>query len=161
MSASKTIVLYLCQVPSLATLTSNGDADADEPAIYFETIKECLDNNQCDKFACFAEVKQEQALFMKKTYKHLVLKNEGAYNKNHVLFDAMIMYKTYVELVDETAFGSNVLNYCVQFITAIFEIFTLSSKIVVAVPNDWKNDNLSVLLKHLYDLNLIQIEIVQ
>lgn len=89
-----------------------------------------------------------------------MLKNEGVFNKHHVLFDAMIMYKTYVNLVDESAFGSNVINYCEQFITAIFEIFTLSSKIVVVVPVNWENDNLSVLLKHLHNLNLIGIEIV-
>lgn len=160
MATSKTIVLYLCQAPATASLYVSADTDADEPIIYFENITECLTDDECDKFTYFAELKQEQALFMKKVYKHLVLKNEGAFNKHHVLFDAMIMYKTYVHLVDESAFGSNVINYCEQFITAIFEIFTLSSKIVVAVPVNWENDNLSVLLKHLHNLNLIGIEIV-
>ncbi|AGA16244.1 p18 protein [Thysanoplusia orichalcea nucleopolyhedrovirus] len=161
MATGKTVVLYLCQAPATTTLYVSGDTEADEPIIYFENIRECLTDDQCDKFTYFSEIKQEQALFMKKLYKHLVLKNEGAFNKHHVLFDAMIMYKTYVQLVDESAFGSNVLNYCEQFITAIFEIFTLGSKIVVAVPPNWENDNLSVLLKHLHNLNLIGIEIVQ
>nr|AFS51943.1 DekiORF65 [Dendrolimus kikuchii nucleopolyhedrovirus] len=158
----KTVVLYLCRAPATVSLSGARDNDdLDEPTIYFENIKECLTDDRCDKLSYFAELKQEQALFMKKVYKHLVCKNAGAFNRHHVLFDAMIMYKTYVQLVDESAFGSNVLHYCEQFITAIFEIFTLSSKIVVVVPDNWENDNLSVLLKHLLSLNLIRVEIVQ
>jgi len=134
--------------------------DSDEPIIYFENIKECLTDDSCDKYAYFAENKQEQAAFMEKLYNHLVLKNEGVYNRNHVLFDTMIMYKTYVKLFDDSAFGSNVLKYCRDYIISIFKIFTLSSKIGVVVPVNWENDNLSVLLKELYSLNLIDIEIV-
>ncbi|AKN81043.1 P18 [Lonomia obliqua multiple nucleopolyhedrovirus] len=161
---NKAVVLYLCQAPP-ATIIATGNGGGvndndDEPTIYFENIKECLTDDHCDKYSYFAELKHEQALFMKKTYKHLICKNEGHYIKNHVLFDAMIMYKTYVQLVDESAFGSNVLNYCEQFITALFEIFTLNSKIVVCVPGNWESDNLSVLLKHLHSLNLIAIEIL-
>ncbi|AVA31150.1 p18 [Oxyplax ochracea nucleopolyhedrovirus] len=152
----KSITLYLGEIPPTVSLYNDND---DEPVIYFENIKECLTDDRCDKFTYFAEIKQEQALFLKKLYKHLILKNEGAFNRHHVLFDAMIMYKTYVQLVDESAFGTNVLNYCEQFITGVFEIFTLSSTIVVHVPNNWENDNLSVLLKHLHGLNLIVIEI--
>ncbi|UZE89738.1 P18 [Parapoynx stagnalis nucleopolyhedrovirus] len=157
MSSDKIITLFLCR--SSEGVHVNKDDD-DEPIIYFENIKEILTDDQCDKYTYFAELKQEQALFMKKTYKHLVLKNQGVFNKHHVLLDAMIMYKTYVQLVDESAFGTNVINYCEQFITAVFEIFNLSSKIVVAVPNNWETDNLSVLLKHLHSLHLIAIEIV-
>lgn len=134
--------------------------DDDDPIIYFENIKELLTDSQCDKYSFFAELKQEQALFIKKVYKHLLFKNEGVFNKHHVLFDALIMYKTYVQLVDESAFGVNVINYCEQFITGIFEIFNLGSKIIVIVPNNWETDNLSVLLNHLHSLNLIRIEIV-
>lgn len=97
---------------------------------------------------------------MKKVYKYLVFKNEGVFNKYYVLFDVMIMYKIYVYLVDEFVFGSNVINYCEQFIMVIFEIFMFSSKIVVVVFVNWENDNLSVFLKYLYNLNFIGIEIV-
>ncbi|AUR45088.1 P18 protein [Spilosoma obliqua nucleopolyhedrosis virus] len=158
--ATKLVRLYLCPVPSSVALNVS-DADADEPMIYFENIKECLTDASCDKLTYFAELKQEQALFMKKLYKHMVLKNDGAYNKHHVLFDLMVMYKTYVQLADESAFGSNVLHYCEQFITGAFEVFGLGSRIVVLVPPGWENDNLSVLLKHLHGLNLIAIDFVQ
>ncbi|AAQ91732.1 unknown [Choristoneura fumiferana DEF multiple nucleopolyhedrovirus] len=156
----KTVRLFLCPVPSSAALTV-GDAAFDEPIIHFENIKECLTDASCDKMTYFAELKQEQALFMKKLYRHMVLKSDGNYNKHHVLFDLMIMYKTYVQLADESAFGSNVLNYCEQFITGAFELFGLGSRIEVLVPPGWENDNLSVLLKHLHGLNLIAIDIVQ
>jgi Protein of unknown function (DUF682) len=156
-SSNKVITLFLCRSPEGVYVNKDDD---DEPIIYFENIKEILTDDQCDKYTYFAELKQEQALFMKKTYKHLVLKNQGVFNKHHVLLDAMIMYKTYVQLADESAFGANVINYCEQFITTVFEIFNLSSKIVVAVPNNWETDNLSILLKHLHSLNLIAIEIV-
>ncbi|AGR57098.1 P18 [Choristoneura rosaceana nucleopolyhedrovirus] len=158
--ADKVVRLYLCQVPPSVALSVD-DADADEPMIYFENITECLTDASCDKLTYFAELKQEQALFMKKLYKHMVLKSDGAYNKHHVLFDLMVMYKTYVQLADESAFGSNVLHYCEQFITGAFEVFGLGSRVVVLVPPGWENDNLSVLLKHLHSLNLIAIDIVQ
>lgn len=152
--------LYLCPVPPSVAL-SVGDADADEPMIYFESITECLTDASHDKLTYFAELKQEQALFMKKLYRHMVLKGDGAYNRHHVLFDLMVMYKTYVQLADESAFGSNVLQYCEQFITGAFEIFGLASRVTVLVPPAWENDNLSVLLKHLHGQNLVAIEIVQ
>ncbi|AAK85645.1 hypothetical protein [Epiphyas postvittana nucleopolyhedrovirus] len=158
--AHKTVRLFLCPVPSGIALSIN-DADADEPIIYFENIKECLGDASCDKLTYFAELKQEQALFIKKLYKHMVLKNDGVYNKHHVLFDLMVMYKTYVQLADESAFGSNVLKYCEDFITGAFELFSLGSRIAVSVPLGWENDNLSVLLKHLHGLNLLTIDIVQ
>ncbi|QDL57037.1 P18 [Dione juno nucleopolyhedrovirus] len=158
--AGKTVRLYLCPAPPSAVV-SVCDADADEPIIHFENIKELLTDASCDKLAYFAELKQEQALFMKKLYRHMVLKSDGAYTKHHVLFDLMVMYKTYVQLADESAFGSNVLHYCEQFITGAFEVFGLGSRIAVVVPLGWENDNLSVLLKHLHGLNLITIDIVQ
>lgn len=156
----KVVQLYLCHVPTSVTL-SVSDADADEPMIYFENIMECFTDASCDKLTYFAELKQEQALFMKKLFNHLSCKSNGIYNKHHVLFDLMVMYKTYVELTDESAFGSNVLNSCVEFIVGAFQVFNLFSRVVVLVPPGWENDNLSVLLKHLHNLNLIAINTVQ
>jgi hypothetical protein len=163
----KKIYLYLCKPPpnvlintAVVTAATVNDVDND-PVIYFENIKECLTDDRCDKYAYFAELKQQQALFMQKICNHLICKNNGNFVKDHVLFDALIMYTTYATLIDESAFGINVLNSCEQFIAHLFRIFVLSGVVIVTiVPTNWENDNLSVLLKHLYSLGLIKIEIV-
>ncbi|QED40603.1 P18 [Chrysodeixis includens nucleopolyhedrovirus] len=151
----KAIYLYLCDMPEGV---HNDKAD-DENVIYFEGIIECFNDEDNDKFCFFSELKKEEALFMKKTFQDLIEHSNGTYCKNHVLIDALIMYKTYAELVDESAFGVNILNYCVDFLTNIFKLFRLQSRIVVIIPTnvDWQQDNLSVLLKHLEDLTIIEI----
>ena len=95
---------------------------------------------------------------MKKTFYDIVEHNNGNYCKNHVLIDALLMYDTYVQLVDETTWGSNILESCIEFLTYIFRLFRLQSRIVVVVPKHLnEQDNLSALLKHLLDLSIIEI----
>ncbi|AJD80773.1 hypothetical protein [Pseudoplusia includens SNPV IE] len=153
--SEKTIYLYLSDMPNGM---QNDKAD-DGDIIYFEGIIECFDDETADKFGFFAELKKEEALFMKKTFYDLIEHNNGNYCKNHVLIDALIMYKTYAELVDESAFGVNILNYCVEYLTHVFKLFRLQSRIIVVLPAnvDWQQDNLSALLKHLLQSTLIEI----
>ncbi|AAG53824.1 unknown [Helicoverpa armigera nucleopolyhedrovirus] len=151
----RTIYLYLCDPPENV---QNNKQD-DDSVIYFEGIIECMLDETCDKFSFFSELKKEEALFMKKTYNDLIEHNNGTYFKYHVLLDALIMYKTFVELVDDSAFGKSILTYCEQFVAYIFKLFRLQSRIVVVLPPNvnWEEDNLSALLNHLLQLSVIQI----
>lgn len=135
------------------------DKPDDNDVVYFEGIIECVDDSSCDKLSLFSEVKKEEALFMRKTFNDLLEHNNGNYCKNHVLIDALIMYKTYVELVDDSAFGVNILNYCVEYLTHLFKLFRLQSRIIIVLPShvDWQQDNLSALLKHLLQNSIIEI----
>ncbi|AKN80585.1 P18 [Perigonia lusca single nucleopolyhedrovirus] len=155
------ICLYIGDMPPNVV----NDKPYDEDVIYFESVVECLDddNEDCDKFSFFATLKKEGSLFMKKTFHDLLENNNGNYCKNHVLIDALLMYKTYVELVDESAFGSDILKSCIDYITNLFKVFRLHSRIVIVLPStastyiDWQQDNLSALLKHLHQLSVIEI----
>ncbi|QEI03614.1 P18 [Rachiplusia nu nucleopolyhedrovirus] len=155
MATDKTIFLYLSDMPE----GLHNDKADDENVIYFEGIIECFNDEENDKFCFFSELKKEEALFMKKTFQDLIEHNNGRYCKNHVLIDALIMYKTYAELVDESAFGVNILHYCVDFLTHIFKLFRLQSRIVVVIPPNinWHQDNLSELLKHLERSTIIEV----
>lgn len=155
MDAERTICLYLSDMPAGV----NNDKPDDGDVLYFEGIIECVDDESSDKRSLFAELKKEEALFMKKTFIDLLEHNHGNYCKNHVLIDALIMYKTYVELVDDSAFGVNTLNYCVEYLTHLFKLFRLQSRIVIVLPShvDWQQDNLSALLKHLLNNSIIEI----
>ncbi|AHH82659.1 P18 [Buzura suppressaria nucleopolyhedrovirus] len=156
MTSEKTIHLYLRDLPPGV----QNDKPVDDKIIYFENIIECVEeDNVCDKYSVLAALKQEQALFMEKTVSDLVMHNNGNYCNNHVLIDALLMYKTYVELVDESAFGHDIQKSCVEFLEYLFKLFRLQSKIVVNLPNDvnFEQDNLSVLLKHLLQLSIIEI----
>ncbi|AIU41316.1 p18 [Sucra jujuba nucleopolyhedrovirus] len=157
MSVEKTICLYLCDLPA----NVQNDKPVDNNIIYFESVQECLEDSNCDKFSVFAALKKEEALFMKKTFYDLVEHNNGSYCNNHVLIDALLMYKTYVELVEESAFGHNIQSSLVEFIEFIFKLFRLQSKIIVILnPNNATNfeeDNLSALLKHLLQQSIIEI----
>jgi hypothetical protein len=149
-----TICLYLCDMPA----GLHNDKPNEDNIIYFQGIIECFDDAGYDKFSFFAELKKEEALFMKKTFYDIVEHNNGNYCKNHVLIDALLMYDTYVQLVDETTWGSNILESCIEFLTYIFRLFRLQSRIVVVVPKHLnEQDNLSALLKHLLDLSIIEI----
>ncbi|AAM09203.1 hypothetical protein [Mamestra configurata nucleopolyhedrovirus A] len=151
----RTICLYLSDMPEGV----QNDKPDDNDVIYFEGIIECIDDESCHKTSFFSELKKEEALFMKKTFSDLLEHNNGNYCKNHVLIDALIMYKTYVELVDESAFGVNTLNSCVEYLTYLFKLFRLQSRIVIVVPShvDWQQDSLSALLKHLLNNSIIEI----
>jgi hypothetical protein len=151
----RTICLYLSNMPEGV----HNDKPDDNYVIYFEGIIECIDDDSCHKLSLFSELEKQQALIIKKTYYDLLDHNNGNYCKNHVLIDALIMYKTYVELVDESAFGVNTLNSCVELLTYIFKLFRLQSRIVIVVPShvDWQQDNLSALLKHLLHNSIIEI----
>ncbi|ADB84421.1 hypothetical protein [Apocheima cinerarium nucleopolyhedrovirus] len=156
MAAEKTIYLYLSDLPA----DMQNDKRADDDVLYFESVIECFEDDSCDKYSVFATLKKEQALFMKKTFYDLLEHNNGTYCKNHVLIDALLMYKTYVELVDESAFGNDILESCVDFLTNIFKLFRLQSKIIVVASqniNNYNHDNLSELLKHLLQLSIIEI----
>ncbi|AGR56834.1 ac93 [Hemileuca sp. nucleopolyhedrovirus] len=154
-SEHNTIYLYLCNMPEGV----QNEKPCDENVMYFESVAESFEDDGCDKFSVFATLKKEEALFMKKTFYDILEHNNGTYCKNHVLIDALLMYKTYVELVDESAFGNNILESCVEFIVNIFRLFRLQSKIVVVLPHgiDFEQDNLSALLKHLSQLAIIEI----
>ncbi|AKR17310.1 P18 [Urbanus proteus nucleopolyhedrovirus] len=151
----KTVRLYLCDMPDGVT----NDKIEDDNVIYFEGIIECFDDETCNKFSFFSELKKEEALFMRKMFYDLLEYNNGNFCKNHVLIDALIMYKTYAELIDESAFGNNILESCVDFITNLFRIFRLNARILVVLSNriDYSQDNLSALLKHLSQHCLIEV----
>jgi Protein of unknown function (DUF682) len=151
----KVIYLYLSDMPPGV----NNDKPEEDNVIYFEGIIESVDDQSCDKLSLLAELKKEEALFMKKTFNDLLEHTHGCYCKNHVLIDALLMYKTYAELVDESAFGVNIVESCAQYITHIFKLFRLQSRIIVVLPThvDWQQDNLSVLLKYLLNLSIIEI----
>ncbi|QYC92748.1 P18 [Trabala vishnou gigantina nucleopolyhedrovirus] len=152
----RTIYLYLSDMPEGV----QNDKPVDDNVMYFESTIECFEDDTCDKFSVFSALKKEEALFMKKTFYDLLEHNDGAYCKNHVLIDALLMYKTYVELVEESAFGNDILESCVDFITNIFRLFRLQSRIVVVVPPssvNFEQDNLSALLKHLLNQSIIEI----
>ncbi|QAT90357.1 hypothetical protein KM622_gp071 [Spodoptera exempta nucleopolyhedrovirus] len=155
MTEERTINLYLTDMPEGIVNDKPDDGDV----VYFEGIIECVDDGSCDKLSLFSELKKEEALFMRKTFNDLLEHNNGNYCKNHVLIDALIMYKTYVELVDDSAFGVNILNYCVEYLTHLFKLFRLQSRIIIVLPShvDWQQDNLSALLKHLLQNSIIEI----
>ncbi|UOQ18868.1 P18 [Olene mendosa nucleopolyhedrovirus] len=151
----RTIYLYLGDLPN----GIQNDKPDDNNVMYFESIIECFDDESCDKFSFFAALKKEEALFMQKTFNDLLEHSNGVYCKNHVLIDALLMYKTYAELVDESAFGNDILKSCVDLLTNIFRLFRLQSKIVVVVPRDAgaNLDNLGALLKHLEQFSLVEV----
>ncbi|QHB21743.1 p18 [Artaxa digramma nucleopolyhedrovirus] len=155
MASERAIYLYLSDMPA----DVQNDKPYDDNVMYFENVIECFEDETCDKYSVFASIKKEKALFMKKTFYDLLEHSSGAYCKNHVLIDALLMYKTYVELVDESAFGNEILESCVDFVTNIFKLFRLQSKIIVLLPPhiDLDQDNLSALLKHLHQLAVIEI----
>ncbi|AUA60309.1 P18 [Operophtera brumata nucleopolyhedrovirus] len=141
----------------------NDKPDYGNDTIYFEAINESVFDASCDKYSLFAELKKEEALFMKKTYDDLVHYFNGNFYKNHVLLDALVMYKTNIEEhVDNTAFGKNILDYCENFIVSLFQLFRLQSKIIVLLPRNHNldEDNLSALLKRLSDQSIIQIKTI-
>lgn len=150
-----TIYLYLVDMPEGV----NNDKPDDNDVVYFGGIIECVDEEACDKFSLLSEIKKEEALFMRKTFNDLLEHNNGNYCKNHVLIDALLMYKTYVELVDDSAFGVNILNYCVEYLTNLFKLFRTQSRIIIVLPShiNWEEDNLSALLKHLLHNSIIEI----
>nr|ANS70982.1 protein p18 [Lymantria dispar multiple nucleopolyhedrovirus] len=154
-ASARTIYLYLGDLPAGV----QNDKPDDNQVMYFESIIECFDDESCDKFSFFAALKKEEALFMQKTFNDLLQHNNGVYCKNHVLIDALLMYKTYAELVDESAFGNDILKSCVDLLTYIFRLFRLQSRIVVVVPPPRQRDvdNLSALLKHLSQLSIVEL----
>ncbi|ACO53530.1 p18 [Euproctis pseudoconspersa nucleopolyhedrovirus] len=151
----RVICLYLCDMPPGV----QNDKPCDDDVMYFENVIECFEDETCDKHSVFASLEKEKALFMKKTFNDIVEHNSGAYCKNHVLIDALLMYKTYVELVDESAFGNEILESCANFVSYIFKLFRLQSKIIVVLPLhiNLDQDNLSALLKHLLQFSIIEI----
>ncbi|QNV47883.1 p18 [Alphabaculovirus altersperidaniae] len=155
MNNNNAIYLYLIDMPEGV----NNDKPNDDDVIYFGGIIECVDDESCDKFSLLSELKKEEALFMRKTFNDLLEHNNGNYCKNHVLIDALLMYKTYVELVDDSAFGVNILNYCVEHLTNLFKLFRTQSRIIIVLPShiNWEEDNLSALLKHLLHNSIIEI----
>nr|ACA02631.1 unknown [Spodoptera frugiperda multiple nucleopolyhedrovirus] len=137
----------------------NNDKPNDDDVVYFGGVIECLDDESCDKLSVLYEVKKEEALLMRKTLNDIVVHSSGNYCKNHVLIDALLMYKTYVELVDDTAFGKNILNIILDYLTSIFKLFRLQSRIIIVLPNNinLEENNLSKLLKHLSDNLIVEI----
>ncbi|AXS67738.1 p18 [Cryptophlebia peltastica nucleopolyhedrovirus] len=151
----KTINLFLHDMPPGV----QNDKEIDENVIFFDGVIECVEDDHTDKYCALAECEKINALLMQKIVVDLLENSNGNYCKNHVLIDSLLMYKTYVELVDESAFGENFLESCVLHITSIFKLFRAQSRIVVLLPSNinWKQDNLSALLKHLLQLSLIEI----
>lgn len=137
----------------------NNDKPDDNDVVYFEGIIESVDDGSCDKLSLLAEIKKAESLLMRKTYNDLLEHNNGNYCKNHVLIDVLLMYKTYVELVDDSAFGVNILKYCVDQLTYIFKLFRIQSRIIIVLPShiNWEEDYLSALLKHLLHNSIIEI----
>nr|WUR10759.1 p18 [Calliteara abietis nucleopolyhedrovirus] len=176
----RTIFLYLCDMPA----GLQNDKPVDDHPLYFESVVECFEDESVSKYGIFAEQERQKSLFMIKTWCDLINHNHGAYCKHHVLIDALLMYKTYAELVDESAFGNEIFTSCTEFVAHIFKVFRLQSKIIVVLPttttntiigtiNDTNNnnnsgggdgggvnlqqDNLSALLKHLLRSSIIEI----
>lgn len=149
----KVIKLYLSDMPD----NVQNDKPVDSCTIYFEGVIECFEDDSCDKLSLFATLKREESLFMQKTFFDLLEHNHGNYCKHHVLIDALLMYKTYVELVDDSAFGNDILESCVQFLAHIFKLFRLQSRIVVVLSYRLPQDNLSTLLNYLVQLSVIEI----
>ncbi|ABY65807.1 hypothetical protein [Orgyia leucostigma nucleopolyhedrovirus] len=155
MTETRTILLYLCDLPAGV----QNDKPVDDHTLYFESVVECIEDETTSKCSVFAEMERQKALFMTKTLYDLIEHNNGTYCKNHVLIDALLMYKTYVELVDDSAFGNNIFKSCTDFVTSLFKVFRLQSKIVIVLPPNvnFEQDNLSALLKHLLQLSIIEI----
>ncbi|QWO71625.1 AC93-like protein [Orgyia pseudotsugata single capsid nuclopolyhedrovirus] len=155
MAEARTIVLYLCDMPA----GIQNEKPIDENVLYFDGVVECLEDKTTSMYSLFAEMLRQKALLIKKMWCDLVEYNNGTYCKNHVLIDALVMYKTYVELVDESAFGNNIFEYCTELAANLFKVFRLQSKIVVVLSPDvnFEQDNLSAFLKHLLQLSIIEI----
>ncbi|ACF05359.1 hypothetical protein [Adoxophyes orana nucleopolyhedrovirus] len=151
----KVINLFLQNMPA----GIQNDKLDDENVIYFDGVIECIEDQQTDKFCALAECEKIKALLMQKILIDLVENSNGNYCKNHVLIDLLLMYKTYIELVDESAFGINFLESCFLYITSVFKLFRTQSRIVLILPSNinWEQDNLSALLKHLLQFSLIEI----
>ncbi|AKC91684.1 ac93 [Lambdina fiscellaria nucleopolyhedrovirus] len=149
------LYLHLCDLPP----NVRNDKPDDGDVIYFESLIECFEDTDCDKYSFFDTQTKELALFMKKLYYDLRHHNRGNYCKNHVLIDALLMYKTYLELVNDSAFGHNLFDSCIGFVTNIFKIFSLHSRIVLVVPPGagLEVDNLSKLLEHLLQQSIVEI----
>jgi hypothetical protein len=152
----KRLNLYLGPPPKNLANDKCDDCDV----IYFEGIIESLTNSSCDKWSCFVEMKKEEALLMKKAYTDLMEHSSGNFYKYHALLDALLMYKTCVDLIDDSAWAANVLNSCETFVTYMFKLFTLRSRIFVIIPPEvnYQEDNLSALLNHLSQQSIISLE---
>ncbi|AGE89934.1 hypothetical protein SlsnVgp079 [Spodoptera littoralis nucleopolyhedrovirus] len=152
----RTLNLFLGEPPA----NVENDKCDDDDVIYFEGVIESLTDDERDKHSCFSEIKKEEALLMKKAYFDLMYHSAGNYYKYHTLLDALLMYKTCVELIDDSAWSANVIESCETFVTFMFRLFGLFNRIVVVVPANvnWEEDNLSALLKQLSQLSIITIE---
>ncbi|AQQ80361.1 P18 [Betabaculovirus altermyunipunctae] len=141
------------------TNVSNDSVD-DEVEFMMQGLLECLDSDTADKHACFLELKREQALLMQKVTNDFKNHLQGTYFRNHVLLDALVLYRKYVtEFGDSSAFGQECVSLCVDIVYSVYELFGCASDIVVNVKQGTNTDDVVyLLLKGLSSDNIVSIE---
>lgn len=136
--------------------------EGDECAeLYIQGIVEALNDNAKDKLACFLEIKREEVLLFEKFSRDLRNNTEGSFYRNHVLLDALVMYKKYsVEFGDDSAFGRELVKLSLELVCSLFETFSCAAdKIVVYVESDSNpEDEFNVLLRYLEGCRYIELE---
>lgn len=137
------------------------DEGADCAELYIQGIVESLNDDTKDKLACFLEIKREEVLLFEKFGRDLRNNIEGSFYRNHVLLDALVMFKKYsVEFGDDSAFGREVVKLSLDLVCGLYETFSCAAnKIVVYVESDSSpEDEFSVLLRYLESCKYIELE---
>jgi|WetSurMetagenome_2_1015567.scaffolds.fasta_scaffold18666_3 hypothetical protein len=140
------------------------DEGADCVELYIQGIVEALNDNAKDKLACFLEIKREEVLLFEKFSRDLRNGTEGSFYRNHVLLDALVMYKKYsVEFGDDSAFGRELVKLSLDLVCSLYETFSCAvDKIVIYVESDTNpEDEFNVLLRYLESCKYIQLEKVR
>lgn len=156
----------MTRVLNLYTFKPNNvsnDNVEDEVEFMLQGLVESLESDTTDKYACFIELKREQALIMQKVahdFKHYL---QGTYFRNHVLLDSLALYKKYTtEFGDSSAFGRECVALCVEIVFSVFELFGCASEIVVNVKQDIDTtDVIYVLLEGLHNASLVSLQKVR
>nr|AIU36739.1 ORF92 [Cydia pomonella granulovirus]AIU37299.1 ORF92 [Cydia pomonella granulovirus]QDW81152.1 ORF92 [Cydia pomonella granulovirus]QGY99487.1 ORF92 [Cydia pomonella granulovirus]QGY99912.1 ORF92 [Cydia pomonella granulovirus] len=137
------------------------DDDIDKQNFFIQGVLEALNDNSKSKQACFLELKREQCLLLRKIKHDLLYSCEGNYCQNHVLLDALHLYKLYKEEFDDTqsAFDIDLMQTCREMVYLTFELFSCAANIVVFVhaSANYKDNVLAQLLVELQSKNFITL----
>ncbi|AAS82656.1 ORF82 [Agrotis segetum granulovirus] len=127
------------------------DESDEREEMYIQGIVEAVENQSCDKLACFLELKKEQVLLLKRLSDHILNRTSGNYFRNHVLLDVLVMYKKYnEEFGEDTAFGNECAQLCLEIVQLMYELFSCTTNIVVLIESEADpEDEINLLLAHL------------
>ena len=144
------------------TNVTNDSVD-DHIDLVLQGIVESLDNKNTDKYACFLELKREQAHIFHKLAHDFTHHLEGTFFRNHVLLDVLKLYESYVkEFKDRSAFGQDCVAQCIDIVYSVYQVFNRTSDIVVNVKQDINpNSVVYILLEGLQSSNLVNIQKVR